>query len=73
MNTDKAAWIKIPGYPYWINSAGTEIRNQNGHTLKPIQVTGELGYELRQCGQRDKLSLRDIHILVGMEEKHEDP
>ena len=64
-------WIKIPGYPYWISQDGTKVKNQKGHILKPIPMSGGLGYELRQCGQRDKLSLKDLQMLVELEVTHE--
>lgn len=59
-------WIQIPGYPYQISSSGDRVKNQKGHILKPILLKGKLGYELRNCGQRDKILLEDLQILVGL-------
>lgn len=64
-------WIQIPGYPYKVKSDGSAVCNRLGHILKPIQLSAGIGYEFRQCGQRDKILLSDILELAGIGGNHE--
>lgn len=60
------AWEKIPGYGdrYFINTKTQEVKNLQGHIIKPIMIGSVPFVELRALGQRDVIALQTLIDMV---------
>lgn len=62
-------WIEIPGYEtlYWINTTG-DVKNAQGHIIKPFPTKDGLRVELRKFGQRETILVDELLLRAELSE-----